>query len=76
MQSRFPKTRSHFLYYNIARNEESFGVLLFYYIYRTNKLSVKFLFFRSSFDDSGDMLYLQQTQACQIFHIAYFNFLV
>ena len=32
MQTLFPKTRTHFLYYNIARNEESFGVLLFYYI--------------------------------------------
>ena len=40
MQPRFPKTRTHFLYYNIARSEESFAVLLFYYIYKTNKLSV------------------------------------
>ena len=39
MQPRFPKTRTHFLYYNIARSEESFAVLLFYYIYKTNKLS-------------------------------------
>ena len=32
MQPHFPKTRTHFLCRNIARNEESFGVLLFYYI--------------------------------------------
>ena len=44
MQTRFPKTRTHLLYYNIARNEESFGMFFFYYIQKTNKLSVKFLF--------------------------------
>ena len=45
MQQRFPKNRTHFLYYNIARNEESFGRLWSaFYIQKTNKLSVKFLF--------------------------------
>ena len=29
IQPRFPKTRTQFLFYNIARNEEGFGVLLF-----------------------------------------------
>ena len=32
MQPCFSETRTHFLCYNIARNEGSFGVLLFYYI--------------------------------------------
>ena len=43
--------------------------------YLENKYIIrKVPFFRSFFDDSGDMLYLEQTQACQIFHIACFNF--
>ena len=63
MQPLFPKTRTHFLsQYNIARNEKSFGVLLFYYIQKRNKLSVKVPFFRSLFDDSSDMLYLEHSQ--------------
>ena len=41
IQPRFPKTRTQFLCYNIAKNEEDFGVLLFYYILKTNKLSLK-----------------------------------
>ena len=32
IQPRFPKTRTQFLCYNIARNEGGFGVLLFYFI--------------------------------------------
>ena len=63
MQPLFPKTRTHFLsQYNIARNEKSFGVLLFYYIQKRNKLSVKVPFFRSLFDDNSDMLYLEHSQ--------------
>ena len=34
MQPSFPKTRTHFLYYNIARNKEGFEVLLFFIIFR------------------------------------------
>ena len=63
MQPLFPKTRTHFLsQYNIARNEKSFEVLLFYYIQKRNKLSVKVPFFRSLFDDNSDMLYLEHSQ--------------
>ena len=84
IRPRFPKTRTQFLCYNIARNEEGFGVLLFYYILKTRKLSLKWFkikafkvsFFKSFFDDSGDMLYLEQTETCHIFHVACFNSLV
>ena len=84
IQPRFPKSRTQFLCYNIARNEEGFGVLLFYYILKTRKLSLKWFkiqafkvsFFKSFFDDSGDMLYLEQTETCHIFHVACFNSLV
>ena len=63
MQPLFPKTRTHFLsQYNIARNEKSFGVLLFYYIQKRNKLSVKVPFFRSLLDDSSDMIHLEHSQ--------------
>ena len=46
-------------------------------LYLENKQNIrKVSFFRSFFDDSGDMLYLEQTQECQIFLIACFNSLV
>ena len=46
-------------------------------LYLENKLIIrKVRFFKSYFDDSGDMLYLEQTQACHIFHIPCFNSLV
>ena len=35
MQPLFPKTRPHCLYYDIARNQESFGVT--YLLYLENK---------------------------------------
>ena len=35
IQPRLSKTRTQFLCYNIARNEEGFGMLLFYYILKT-----------------------------------------
>ena len=84
IQPRFPKTRTQFLCYNIARNEEGFGVLLFYYILKTKRLSLKWfkikvpkvLLFKSFFDDIGDMLYLEQTETSHIFHVACFNSLV
>ena len=44
MQPRFPKTRTHFLYHNIAGNEDSFGVFFFLLYLETKRLSVKFLF--------------------------------
>ena len=84
IRPRFPKTRTQFLCYNIARNEEGFGVLLFYYILKTKRLSLKWfkikvpkvLLFKSFFDDIGDMLYLEQTETSHIFHVACFNSLV
>ena len=80
----FPKTRTQFLCYNIAWNEEDFGVLLFNYILKTKKLYLKWFktkvskvtFFKSFFDDSGDILYFEQTEICHIFHVACFNYLV
>ena len=39
IQPRFPKTKTQFLCYNIARNEEGFGVLLFYYILKQKSYS-------------------------------------
>ena len=74
IQPRFPKTRTQFLCYNVARNEEGFGVLLFYYILKTKKLSLKWFtikvskvpFFKSFFDDSVDMLYLEKTERCSM----------
>ena len=44
MEPRFLKTRTHFLYHNIARNERSFGVLLFDKKKKANKLSVEVLY--------------------------------
>ena len=35
-----------------------------------------FLFFKPFFHDNSDILYLEQTQACHIFPVACFNFLV
>ena len=74
IRPRFPKTRTQFLCYNVARNEEGFGVLLFYYILKTKKLSLKWFtikvskvpFFKSFFDDSVDMLYLEKTERCSM----------
>ena len=74
IQPRFPKTRTQFLCYNVARNEEGFGVLLFYYILKTKKLSLKWFtikvskvpFFKSFFDDSVGMLYLEKTERCSM----------
>ena len=74
IQPRFPKTRTQFFCYNVARNEEGFGVLLFYYILKTKKLSLKWFtikvskvpFFKSFFDDSVDMLYLEKTERCSM----------
>ena len=82
--ARFPKTTTQFLSYNIARNEEGFGALLFYYVLKTKKLSLKRFkikvlkvhLFKSFFEDSGDMSYLEQTETCHIFHVARFNSLV
>ena len=72
MQPGFPKFITHFLCCNIARNEESFGVLL-YISFRKQIIIRKVPFYKLFFDDSGDMLYLGQTQACHIFQKAYFN---
>ena len=75
IQPRFPKTRTQFFCYNIAKNEKGLGVLLFYYILKTKKWFLKWFkikvskvsFFKSFFDDRGDMLYLEQTKTCHIF---------
>ena len=72
MQPRFPKTITHFLYCNIARNEESFGVFL-YILFRKQIIIRKAPFYKLFFDDSGDMLYLEQTQTCHMFQKACFN---
>ena len=48
----------------------------FFIIFRNKEIIRKIPFFRSSFDDSGDIRYLEQTQVCQIFHIACFNSIV
>ena len=82
IQPRFPKTRSQFLCYNIARNEEGFGWLLFYYISKTRKLSLNWFkikvskvpFSKLFFYDSGDVLYLKQTQTRRIFYVACFKY--
>ena len=74
IQPRFPKTRTQFFCYNIARNEDGFGVLFFITFWK-QKVS-KVPSFKSFFDDSSDMLYLDQTDTCHIFHVACFNSLV
>ena len=82
IQPRFPKIRTQFFCYNIARNEEGFGVLLFLLHFENKKTILNWFkikvskvpFFKSL--DSGDMLCLEQTETCHIFHVACFNFLV
>ena len=47
----------------------------FFIIFR-KQIIQKVSFFRSFFDDSDDMIFIEQTQACQIFHISCFDSLV